>query len=748
MTTKKINILIVLLFLKLATSAQNFKDIFETMPQLDRFSNMMNLRQYQSENPDHAIAYYLLGDIHDQYMRETNPLVLFDVLQTNFTQLETYWGLGLAKLDEKQARQDREYYGTVELISDNKKAGIVDIQNKLKKRLTEARQYYDNALKVHKNYIRCINKYNECLFKYREILADYPDYKTLFLLANPKLIGDIQTIATNFDSSLMYFDTYKESCAAMAHLLKVNTYQLKKIETYRLEGLIETDFALPVVPLWDFKMWAKSSLAVIDTDIAQIKKGIVDNDNALSNQIDQLKNTETYADDRPFYRTEDKLQNLIAKYDHASLCNELIDYKQAKIQYLLKTRSKVNEVSDSSKFFLINKLWFFSDLSKTKTSLNEQADQLKKSISLEDIGKNFDFYAKQYKGMDGLTRWCEVEKRDNDLVFNKNLFNLKKSIELDKQQNMFTDSLVVYQKKKIAFGVQYPDWQNLKADTTLTTGFNTFKNKWHFLTGYEVDKKLVRKPFVAKVNKQGAVEWMINPGIDKMSIDSGMVINDFQMLDDSTFYLVGNAKISGTVTEKQHQTVVSKYNWQGKQLKQRLIDQNYVPLYFDADEINEQYLLITKLALPTETASNEQTMKIALYSFTDSLLWSNQVTIKGNLVNVMRVNSNFIISLNYEALQFSKPEQRFTSNGQNSNFACFFIDQAGDIKWINTYEITEKMKLTACYKLTSDELNFIGEVKDEQEQVKEIFYLLTEVQGNPTYSNVSNLTFKTWPITQ
>jgi len=302
-----------------------FKEVYKSLGINDRFSNMMNLRDYQYQNHDHAIAYFLLAEIYDQYMRETDPLVMLDVLTADYQELKTNYGLAKFKLDESQVRRDREYFGEIKITTTKRNVSLPDIVNEIDNRLKAAEVYSNDAINLHNSYYRCIEKYNQCLFKYREILKFNPNYKDMYLMVDDDLIADVQGIAVNFDSVMIYFDSYKISCSKMPHLIKVNQYHLNPIITYRLEGLVDADFTLPVVELWDFKSWAESFLKNVDNDIVPIRKGMVDVDNRLDQQIGKLKNEDIYGDNLSVFKPEDKFLNLIGKYDYSSIVKDLFE---------------------------------------------------------------------------------------------------------------------------------------------------------------------------------------------------------------------------------------------------------------------------------------------------------------------------------------------------------------------------------------------------------------------------------------
>lgn len=730
------NFILICFFLSISFGlhSQDFKDLYKALPENDRFSNMMDLRAYQSKQPEHVITYFLLADIYNQYMREINPLVMFNVLRSNYNQLYVHYGILKSKLDKKQARQDREYFGNVKNISEKRNVGLEDILNEVDIRMASSKEYFQDAESVHNNYVNCVTKYNECLYKFREILDVFKNSKSLYLLITPQLKSEIENISTSFDSTLIYFNAYNESCDKLPHLLKVDDYQLNEIVTYRLEGLTEADFSQPIVQLWDFKTWADNFIHLMNTDIYSIRKGLLDADSALNMQIAKLQNEVIYSDEHSYYRTEDKFQNLIGKYDYASISNKLLVYRNSKVEYLLKTRSKMNDPYDSLAFNLVNKLWFYKDLADYKIEVNKQADEVMKGVSIEEIAKYINFYSDQYNGMNGLARWCEVEKYNNDLIFNKNLKNLEGFIEQDIQKDCYTDSAIIYKKKEIAFGIQQAPADSFKSDTIVTQGLISFKRNWFYLNGIEYDKTGKSEQFLAKINPKGKVDWMVSPTKSK---NDETFIPHAQVMDDSTCWVLSCTKKIINDSIHQIHTYNSKYSWDGKMESKVIIDSFQTPEYYWVDEINEQYLVIFQGNEP-----QPQTMDIRLYNFNDSMVWQNSFNLKGELIDVVNTNSNFFVTCNYTEFEYANNDTSFTFSNINNGIVGIYIERNGGVKHITEYKINENLSGEFCNKILNNSINLFGKIKNEQSIEGRYFYLLVDELGKPYFSNINDLEFQ------
>lgn len=724
-----------LIFWMFSAYGQSFKSVYESLQVNDRFSNMMNLQHYQSTNPNHAVVYFLLADIHEQYMRETNPISMFDFLETNYYQTNTYLGLVKLKLDDKQARQDRDYFGNISIVSEQRKVGLEDIVNEVDIRSKAAQEYFNNAKTIHDSYVLFAQSYNACLFRYRELLAAYPNYKTLYMITSRALRSDIVKLKSDFDTALQQFATYQKACAGLPHLLKVNTYSLKPITTYRLEGLVESDFMLPVVELWDFGAWASDFLQVLDTDITFIRNGLHTEHLALSQQIEKFKNQNLYFEKPSFYKPEDKFQNLIAKYDREALVNNYIDYQNSKIQFLRNTRLLINDVSDTSNFYLINKLRFYQNLAMQKQALNAQAVQLKGRIQFGEIEKYIDFFDQNFNGMDGFARWCVVEQYDNDQIFNKNLENLNDFIVQDARKNYFDGTYLEFQKKNIPFGITRTSDSLVDSSIQVQHKFVSPGNQ-HYLLGTESKAGQNSRNFMLKADRNRKVTWIVYPENFQTKAHQINNVQQAVLLDNGHLVIAGTLKEHVSDTSIKTTTYVAQYDELGKEKRFRVLSQNQTVNHLLVDEINEEYLLISSQLV--NNVSDENQMVISLFSFNDSLLWQHQLKFAGKLVDVLVSNANYLLVCNYQLIETGN--KTLKTEGGELSLATLFVKRDGNEIILNQYQTEGKIQIEHAYKLTNSVINYIGKAGKNTSEATN-FYMLVDEEGLPIFYNSTSLKY-------
>ncbi|HPR33433.1 MAG TPA: hypothetical protein PLK12_15135 [Prolixibacteraceae bacterium] len=727
---------ILFIFLPCVLCAQNeLKELLSKENENDRFSNLMLLKQYQGAHPEHALAYYRIAGIYTQYMEETDPLRQFFFIKSNYYEARVNYELCLLKLEDSQARRDRDYFGEIPILSGKRKAQPEDIRAMIETRLDSLKKYYHHAESVHLNYIRCINKYNECLYGYREIVRNYPNYKDMYLLADSLLIGAIEKLALDFDSSLVYFGAYQNSCARLPHLLKVNNYTLKTIVTYRLEGLIESDFSQPLVSLWDFKSWAREFLDIYRRDLLYIRKEMTALDEQLDQQIQTLKEKEAYTDEADVFYPDDKFLNLIGKYDPASLANELFLYKKAKIAFLSRTRECINDPKSTRDEYLINRLNFYKELAFRNEDLNSEAEKLKQSVNIDDIGKYLSFFNERYRGMDGLTRWCEVEKYDNNSVLLKNIGHLSLFLENESMRHNFRDSVLNMPPYRIAYGIQQPLPDSLGTDTFLVTGFEPFSKKQAILSGLKIEKDSTRSPFLLKTGKEKQVEWVYFPNLARPGEKKQALPVFHSIRGDSTCVVLYYVE---TDTQTTH-CIIETLSPNGT-LKQTIHPglKDY-PRFFSVDEINEEYWVLTQGRGNNSFSKNTDTLTVALYRFDGNPVWIEKYLIGGSFADGAFLNADLLVACNVFSFDDGKGRSYTTGDPDRRNPLCIFISRQGETKGICRYEFPGSSNIELFKKLNSNLFHYSGRI-NETPGVHP-FYMLTNSRGEPVFTTEAGVQY-------
>jgi hypothetical protein len=440
------------------------------------------------------------------------------------------------------------------------------------------------------------------------------------------------------------------------------------------------------------------------------------------------------------YKTEDKFLNLIAKYDFSSIAKELLAYKNEKIDFLSMCRRTINDPNALSNEYFENRLLYYKELSFKKRELNDKVDKLKQSGTMDAIGKYLGFFDSKYNGHDGFVRWCIVDKYDNDLLLDSHLRKIQLFHERDKSEYYYSDSIVKHANMNLSFGAHPFFYDSLYSDTLITLDNQQFKNKWNYLFGIKYDKKNNMFPFITKVDKAGKFSWFSEI---KTSRNQNAAINIpvFNLIrDDSTTISLCHVRNTNSDTISCSNFLIG-CDWKGDISPQLSISDIGFPHFFHYDEINQQYLIITKGNSLFNNTEKIDSLSVMLADQSGNLVWKKQFLIKGSLVDVINTNSNFFIVCKAESFSVIGGNNVIDSkNGSKGSIVSVYINRDGKIKQGFHYSIDGEINVTICRKITSNLLTFSGTLNDKDGK-EDVFYLLTDSDGTPVFSNTDNLKY-------
>ena len=163
------------------------------------------------------------------------------------------------------------------------------------------------------------------------------------------------------------------------------------------------------------------------------------------------------------------------------------------------------------------------------------------------------------------------------------------------------------------------------------------------------------------------------------------------------------------------------------------------PRYFFVDEINEQYVVVTKGDNTINDMFSKDTLSISLYDYSGNQVWDKQFLLNGNFGDVVFTNSNLLVTCNFN--QFSDLSGKnfsLKSDHQNQpNALSIYIKRDGTLKSICQYTFPEGFAVDISRKINSNLINLFGKVKTSNEPL----YLLIDSEGIPVFSSNQTLKF-------
>jgi hypothetical protein len=329
------------------------------------------------------------------------------------------------------------------------------------------------------------------------------------LLYDEELESRFNLVKNNYDSTLYYFRKYRDYADRYPPFQFDQQLSFNTIQTYRLDGLvIQTDFLVDNIQLWDYASWVEQVKKVINTEISQLRNDIEKIESTLSNSFSILKSAKAN-DSINIDPIENKSIYKIRKYDLNSPVANLFQYKDAKLDMLNERKSlalydTAEEISLQVKLYTINRV--FQQTISLENSLVKYNSELAKS----NLNKNKDFYEDYYGGIDQFKNYFKTEENEL-LAIRKETANKLKSQIINYYQSSFTQEKPLF--RNIQFEWQNPilEYDSLSKNIAYINYSASNVNELEYFSGYYFNTDSISQAFIAAKNKEKVVWYNAVP---------------------------------------------------------------------------------------------------------------------------------------------------------------------------------------------------------------------------------------------
>ena len=628
---------------------EDYDDFYETIgSQTDErlYSKMM---AYQKKDPYFVSVYVQLGEISYNLMRKADALQDFQTAVFWANTGALYLNLYIHYAKENEARSNREFYRNLPIQKKESKLSNEDIRAFVDKRMKQLEVYRDSLTMVYESLEKSKENYGKCIQYYHSINNSYSNLNEVLLQCDAKITGELNKLKTHFDSTLFYFEEYKTLTKSFPLTNYDQQYSLKPIKTFRLDGLTNSNFLDEKFTLWDFESWTKEFFGIHQSDIVSLQQEIEKTDTKF-NDLDYLSGKRAIGPVealKPIY--DEKFLFRLGKYDNNSLVRDLFAYKAQKQKFYSEWLDPLNSPSDSIPGLLPRKTRYLTRLAETKTETDSVLTQFKLSVTPEKINRFASFFNPAYKGEKGLKAYCDQQYLELGKMLDESFFNLKQYMAKDFSYS--PKGSVPYLKDSVPLSPVGQLYQGAYRTSTLAVT----PKKSVYLTGLEVTKA-GKNPFLSYVDKQGALKWL--KPLEKPS--KTLVPDDFSA--SGIFPDKSGCFILYSIKSKDTSSILVRYVSLGTELKRDTFPFKQKPVFFNFDDISQTILLAFHRRDSSDT-ENMETWNVCLLDSSRSFVWNTTFKMDGNVVDIVKTESNFLVIANYRAFSIAGKLQKASPDG-------------------------------------------------------------------------------------
>lgn len=542
-----------------------YDDIYYRLPDLSLSNAYSLLLNYQAQNPYFANTYLQLGLICEQKMVLSDPLRDFETAQFWANDAKLFLNNLNVFYTDNDVRSNSEYYANIDIPKAGNKVTDAELKSFVDKHKLRCNNYIDSTTMIYNALTSSKIHYNNCIQTFKQICNNYETLNDVLLRNDDKLVKTLKYLSNEMDSCVLQFDEYKRLLKGYHIGNYRQKYDFKTIETFRLDGLTNSDFYENQFYVWNYKKWIDDYNNMFTNDILPLRNKIA----AMQQQFDTGKNeflsgNELNVASKPVF--DDLFIFQLGKYDNNSLVRDLFKYLDERRELFVLSGNALNSATDSLPRVLNQKMRYYYRLSQQHIEAKQNLDVVSTSVTSDKIARFGQFFWKYYGGQTGMTTFAQKESAFLNEVMRKNLDNFSLSlsnIERVQQQPVYSAP---------SKGISVPLW--IVGDSEQSKVPYSTSNICYDVKGFAAyisgNKKNAKKtPFIAKLTPEGSVAWLID-------VKNVANVSKLQSLDNGCIAIADN----------NGQQYLISYDLKGKEIQRNTLTNTNKPTYLNFNEIS------------------------------------------------------------------------------------------------------------------------------------------------------------------
>lgn len=693
-----------------STFAQpKYKDLvpgFETMGR-DELRN--TLKEYLLVDLDHPNANFRLALIYESNYKGADVLTRYEYAIANATQARLRFTKARQLVDQRDVERNNEFYSPLYRTVDAKGRPFVEfsvISEKINRGLDSSMLFLNNVPAIYHDFTKSVNHYDNAVRIFSEINSEFLSLDDIYLYFDPSFDRKLTQLKTHYDSARHYFDQYLALTKSYPIPHHRQKYHVKPIITYRLDGLItRMNFLTPDIEFWDYGAWVERVRKSVSDEILSLRSRLIQNEIRLNENLQKI--AASNGEGVTAVSLDKQVVFNLNNYEKQSLVLALLEYKQYKQDWLLKTKTFVADTANGERNAMIYSTLIYS---------NRTADTLLNTIrsrnTKEKIRKHGEFIEKYYGGKDGLLKYVETEQEEIRVTYEQYTGGLRSAL-----LNMVTAPLVAQNAKAVRFNnkwtvpltVQVPNAESLAKGDPITVQSRRSPDGSLYLAGiYKPDKKTnLTVAYVARVMPDGKPGWMQSfaQKVDSLApaVDANNLLGPFELTQEGCVFVVRATHL----TQPTARNVLIYLNEKGEEkFRVRLADRSVARRITFTERTNSFVLLLKGQDEVANLSVPENLTLVGINALGDRL-WRRQVTFAGEIIDFVNLIDGHMLAGNYTLLRGPNGQEHVAKAGESNPFLVRFSEK-GDIEKVLPITTSKPVHITNLVKVSDRSINLVG----------------------------------------
>jgi hypothetical protein len=701
-----------LIILSVSAHAQRvkYRDLVITLPTLSVEQQKNQLKEYVTEDLDHPNANFRLALLYEYNYRTADPLTAFEFSMANAEQARNRFLKSGQLCDSREVERNNDYYAPIFKTFDERGRPAVPfatVSRKITGGYDSAGLFLDKMPAIYKAFTRSVNAYDQAVKVFALINLTYRSPEDLYMLYDKELDSQFTDLKSNYDTCIAALNQYLKLTQVYPLKSHQQTYQVKPIETYHLDGLITgLTFLTPTIELWDYGAWVDKTRKVVQTDIAELRKHLA----TTNEHLDETLRKISVASDTqmpPLTKIDKQVAFTLNNFDRLSVIQSLMDFKAFKEQWEIESRSKVLDTTLSSHNAAV-----YSSLIYANRKADTLLQQLKTRITPARMNKHKELIAKMYGGPAGLEKYARDQEQHVKETFNEYTQELRTNVAGLAGDNSYTtkDNMLKSGKFTVPLLTALPTTEGLDQGLLFTQFNQKNSDGSAYVAGvYKPDKKKnLISTYLVRINPDGKVAWLkdFNLPVDSAAKDDANSQPGPIVLTQEGCAMIVRSVHTTRGDALNHFIYL---NEKGEDKIRLRLKEKVFPRFLLYSEKSNQFVLTFKgndLQQQFAAAENITTLGVNILG---QEVWRKEIPLKGTITDVINLADGYMLAGNFTEIKDTTGKEIRTKAGTSEcNPYLVRLSERGDVMHITPVLSASSVYLTRLVKVNDTSINLIA----------------------------------------
>ncbi len=535
-----------------AATAQSFSAVYDAMPSMTLDQQFSALNDFQKANPYFACTYIQLGSVSEMKMIIYDPLRETESIDFWAGNAKLYYGN--LKVYYKNGDVRDEFYENLKIPFTGKKVTDEDLWAYVNYHAALCKNYNDTINLIYTAIEQSRVNYNKSIEEFQSICNDYSDMNDMLLRYDDALGKRLANLKGHSDECFKQFDEYKRLTKIYPLANYRQIYEKVPIETFRLDGLTNSDFFSNRFNIWDYSTWIDNFYKVFNQqikplrqDVEKINKAYVSarKDFEAGNVITSVSCAKPY---------DEYFSFRLGHFDVGSVVDALFDYQDATREMLVMAGDSLGRDLGSDLTLVSRKMRRLANLVQQAQKAADKRQTLASLVTTNSVARFADFFRAQYGGEQGLNKFIA-----NDDAYCQRIIDQMSDATasyIARVNSATTQAVDTYSTASSAAAPSVPLWVSLDPSALTSKYVSTHVSRGPnggiaATSGYL--KANAQSWFVAGITPNGATQWLLKlSGVNQVTrlsaLSEGVMAAALRQLRPVIIYVDANGKEAAAVS--------------------------------------------------------------------------------------------------------------------------------------------------------------------------------------------------------